>query len=349
MMTDPTATVSDVAVTRPADPDDDNAKLLYREVPQIVGDNPMRSSFVTVTPEQARQWLLHAAEDTTFKQRHTSPRDIRRWKILMDTERFVHFLPDGPLCFDDNGVLLNGKHRLTAVVQHNKPVGFLVIKHVPRWMFRFFDTGRGRTLRDVFFIAGMATQAQTGSTMRLAMRYEEVLFGVRPQQGWRDWRIGQRDEHADVEDFIRRRTDLSDWYYVAQQVYNGSKLIIASATVFRFYQALAWPEGEEKIVEFCEGLAKGAMLAPRHPTLVLREWARKGFVEKEKIEAKREVHLLLLFRHFTMFANSERTDRVMYARGFPMPLPYHPEGSDVAVKNVLAALREMDEGVDGTV
>jgi hypothetical protein len=338
-----TATAASPVETRllaPPASEDDSGALLYREVPQIEGDVPMRPSFVEVTPEQAREWLYKADEEESLKQRHTSPKDVRRWKILMDTGRFVQYLPDGPLCFDDDGILLNGKHRLTAVVQHNKPIGFMVVKHVPRWMFRFFDTGRGRTLKDMFNIAGMASNAQTGSTMRLAMRYEEFLRGLRSTV-WHDWR-GQRDEHADVEDFMRRREDLHDWYYVGQQIYGGAKVISASSMVFRFYQSLAWPDGEEKIVEFCEGLARGAMLAPQHPALVLREWTRESFNEKEKIKSKRELHLLLLLRHFEMSVNGTRIPKLRWARGMPMPMPYHPGGHEVAVENVLKALEEMD-------
>ncbi len=327
----------------PADADADNPALLYREVPQIEGDVPMSVEFAKVSPEQASEWLAKADRDESFRQRPTSVRDVRRWKILMETNRFVQFLPDGPLCFDDDGILLNGKHRLTAVGGFDRPVGFMLVKRVPRWMFRFFDTGRGRTLNDVFKIGGRATMAQTGSSMRLAMRYEEFLHGKRPAMGWwKDWR-GQRDEHADVDDFLARRQDLNDWYYVGQQVYGGSRIIVASAMVFRFYQSLAWPDGEEHLIGFCDGLAKGAMLAPGHPALVLREWGRMSFADKERIEGKRELHLLLMFRHFALTVQGDRlSGQLRWARGFPMAMPYHPDGPDVAVKNVLTALAEMD-------
>lgn len=341
-----TATASPVQTRQLAPPDsgEENA-LLYREAPQIDGDPEMKATFMRVTQEQAREWLYKAEEadrEGIIKQRPTSLRDIRRWKILLETNRFIDFLPDGPVCLDEEGLLINGKHRLTAVAQFDRPVGFMVVKNVPRWMFRFFDTGRGRSLNDVFKIAGRATKAQTGSTMRLAMRYEEFLHGKRKEHGWKDWR-GQRDEHADVDDFLDRREELSDWYYVGQQIYSGSKLIVASAQVFRFYQSLAWPEGEEQLVSFCDGLAKGAMLAPKHPGLVLREWSRKSFDQKERIEAKRELHTLLLFRHFQLAVQGDRINGVTWAKGFPMAMPYHPDGHETAIKNVLTALAEMDQ------
>lgn len=125
-------------------------------------------------------------------------------------------------------------------------------------------------------------------------------------------------------------------------MYSGCKLLVASTMVFRFYQSLAWPEGEEQLVAFCDGLAKGAMLAPRVPTLVLREWARQSNEQKEKIRGKRELHLLLLMRMYALTVQGDRIDRMQWAYGFPMTMPYHPNGPETAVKNVLTALAEMD-------
>jgi hypothetical protein len=331
-------------VTRELAPPESNQEnsLLYRPVPQIAGDLEMTTRFVEVTPEQAKKWLEISELDTEFRQRLTKTRDVRRWKILMETDRFVHYLPSGPLCFDDKGALLNGKHRLTALAGQDKSFGFLVVDNTPRWMFRFFDTGAPRTLNDVFYISGQMTKAQTGSSMRLAMRYEEFLQGKRKPLGWKDW-FQQRDEHSDVDDFLVRRQDLADWYYVGQQVYSGCGLLVAAGMAFRFYQSLAWPDGEEKLIEFCTSLAKGSMLAPGSPALVLREWSRQMRDERVRVRGKRELHLLLLFRMFQLHAQGDKIEgRLPWAYGFPMTMPYHPKGHDTAVANVRSALAELD-------
>lgn len=315
--------------------------LLYRPVPQLTGAVTMKPRFVKVTPKMAKDWVAKSEEDDTFRQRVTKVRDVRRWQILMQTDRFVSYLPNGPLCFDENGILLNGKHRLTALAGQDDAFGFLVIDKVPRWMFPFFDTGAPRTLNDVFHISSRASKAQTGSTMRLAMRYEEFLHGKRPGTGWKEW-FSQRDEHADVDSFLARREDLNDWYYLGQQIYTACKLNIGAVTVFRYYQSLAWPDGEEQLAEFCNGLAKGAMLAPGKPALVLREWSRASFEQRDRIRGKRELHLLLLFRMFARTLQGDGMGRLQWAYGFPMTMPYHPNGHDAAVKNILTALNEVD-------
>lgn len=343
-------TASGVVQTRRLKPaelgDDDDAFLLYRPVPQVDEPVPMTTRFMQVTPEQAKKWLeaaLAAEAAGTVRQRPLRVRDVRRWRMLMDSGRFVGYLPNGPLCFNHDGILLNGKHRLTSLVAQDKTFGFLVVENVPDWMFRYFDTGATRTLNDVFHISGRMTKAQAGSTTRLAMRYEEFIFGVRPEIGWKEW-PQHRDEHADVDDFLGRREDLMDWYYDARQINKGADLVIASAMVFRFYQSLAWPDGEEKIIAFCNGLSKGAMLAVGNPALVLREWAqeRRKNPFEQQIRARRELHLLLLFRMFALFVQGDSVGKMTWAYGFPMTMPYHPAGHEAAVKNVRAALKDLE-------
>lgn len=308
-----------------------------KPVQQIDGKVPYKVSYEMVTPEQANDWIRHADSDPDFKQRPCTVRDVQRWKIMIETDRFVHYLPNGVVCFDDKGMLLNGKHRLTGLAGQSKPAGFVVFRNVPRWMFAYFDTGRSRSLNDVFKIAGRMSKSQTGSTARCALRYEEMLNGVRGPLGWQDWG-SVRDEHADVNTFLDDRGQLQDLYLAADKTYRSTRLVISALMVFRYYQFLAWPEGEPKLLEFWDGLQTGAMLATGSPALELREWSKDQFESRERVRAKREQHLLLLYRFFAHHVNSSRLERVTWAYGMPMPAPYHPEGAEVAIKNIRAAI-----------
>lgn len=328
--------------------DDADPRMLYRPVPQIEDPSVMKPVWKLISPERARQMLLKADTDPNFRQRPISERDVRRWRLLMETNRFVNFLPI-PICEDDQGVLINGKHRLMALSRQSQAHGFLFIRNVPRWMASFFDSGRPLSLSDVFYRLNRMTKAQTGSTMRLAMRYEETLHGLRPASGWRKW-AGERDEHFDVDDFLMRREPLGDLYVSAEHTYRPTKLILASLMVFRFYQELAWPEGADQVADFFDGLRTGAM-PPKSPALVLRAWGRDTFDDEripgsQKIQAKRELHLVLLFRMFELHVKGDRPHKLNWAYGFPMPMPYHPNGDEAAVGNVLAALTELDRAAD---
>lgn len=322
------------------------AMLLYRPVPQLEdGKIPFKVSYPWIDADEARSILLKAQDDQAFRQRPLRQSDARRWQQLMDTKRFVNFLPAGPLCFDPAGIQLNGLHRMTAQTRSAEPHGFVVFRDVPRFMFHYFDTHRPRNIKDVFHIGARATGAQTASAMKLAMRYEEFIKGLRTEHGWRHWTTGTKDELQDTDSYYARRAELQDWYGVGEKVYRNTKLLIPSVMTFRFFQSLAWPDGDSVITSFCESLLTGDMLPPRSPLGRLREWSRDAYYTKTYVPAKREAHLMLLFMVFGMYARDTRIDALKWAYGVPMTMPYHPDGFEIGLKNVKSALAELDATV----
>lgn len=237
-------------------------------------------------------------------------------------------------------MLLNGKHRLTAVESiDGAQCGFVVFENVPRWMFKYFDTGKTRTIKDVFHVGGRSAMPQTPSALRLALRYEEFLYGKRPGHGWRQWKQVP-DEHEDLDEFLSRRLEMQDWYSLAEKMQRQAKLMTPAALVWRFYQSLAWPEGDEEITAFTDSLMTGSMLAPKSPVLLLRNWAKMCHEESLFVPAKRETHLFLLFKAFAQ--RESRLDALQWAYGMPMSLPYHPKGWEAAKENIMKALAELD-------
>lgn len=319
--------------------------LLYQPVQQLTGEPAFTMEFVVFTPELAQEWVSKAHTVSDFRQRPVRANDVRRWRNLYATQRFVNFLPNQPICTDPDGIMLNGMHRLTALSEspEGTEAGFVVIRNVPQWMFAFFDTNRVRTIKDVFHIGQRVTGPQTASAMKLALRYEEFLLGVRSAYGWRHW-AQVRDEHQDIDSFYSRRDELQDWYGVGEKVYRVAKLLVPSVMVFRFYQTLAWPEGDIEIEDFCVSLLTAQNAGPNVPIRLLADWSHKTYENRVEAPtfAKREVHLHLLMRVFEQMQNNSRPLYLTWAYGNAMAMPYHPKGHDIAIKNVRLALEEMD-------
>ncbi len=340
---EPEVTVRQLA---PEPADQERSGSLYRPVQQLDTFPPkFKIEYTWFTPQMAAKWVDQAQRDAHFKQRSLRPMQIRRWRNLMTSDRFVHFLPMASICEDPDGLGLNGMHRMTALAgcPEGTKVGFMVVKNVPRWMFAFFDTNRVRTVRDMFEIAGMPTEGQTTSIMRLALRYEEFLQGMIKPSGWRHWNL-ITDEPQDMVSFRQRREELNDWYAIGERLKKRTKILIPSVCVFAFYQGLAWPEGDPHLQEFLEMLEDGDAPSPQHPALVLRKWALDSYYEKDSTEvfAKRETQLMLLFKQFAHTQKGSRQATMVWAYGQPMTMPYHPKGHEEAIKNVRIALDEID-------
>lgn len=324
--------------------EDAQLQMLYRPVPQLEGIPDWKIKYEMFDSEKAQALLDRAEREASFRQRPTYVASINRWRAIYRTKRMVNYLPAGPICFDPDGVMLNGKNRMMALsgLKTEHEFGFMCVYGVPRWMFKYFDTNRPRTIKDVLYIGNRPMKPQTPSAIKAALRYEEFLFGLRPAIGWKHWNA-VKDEHVDSDDFYSRRLELQDWYASAEKVYRLTRLLLPSIMVFRFYQSLAWPDGDEMITEFLDTLITKESVVNTNAAIQLRDWSRDVYYEKTLISAKREVHLMLLFRTFDQFARNTRIQSIQWAYGMPMAMPYHPGGHEAALANVKDALAEMDE------
>src|SRR4051812_22089084 len=163
--------------TTPTEAVEHDPLMLYAPIAkQINGDRvPWTIEYPKVSPQEA-QVILDAADSyTKIGQRPRTRVRKERWLRLMESDRFVEYLPVGALCFNPDDIVMNGGNRLAALAEFDKPLGFMVIRNCPTWMVKFFDNGNMRSLRESMFINKRDAKPETQATVRLAMRYEEFL------------------------------------------------------------------------------------------------------------------------------------------------------------------------------
>lgn len=333
-------------LTTPTPEVEEDPLLLYDPILKQIDPKhiPWSFEYPYVTAEQAQAWLEQADANTEFGQRPRTKFRKARWLSLYQSNRYAFFNPMAPLCFSEKtDVLMNGGNRLAALIEHDKPVGFMVIRNCPVWLMNYFDNGNARSLRESMFINQRDVKPDAAASVRLGMRYEEFLFGKRKELGWTDWGR-HKDEHVDVDNFIDKREYLLDKVSEARVLAKRCKLQTSSLACFLTYQRLAWPKGQANLEEFTDGLAYGVMLDKGSPALTLREWAaRDGYIGGYTY-GRREGHLLLLFKAFMMYCEDQKMPEVRVAKGLPMAMPYHPDGWETGCKNVREALRLIDLG-----
>lgn len=329
-------------MTTPTDGVEEDPLFLYEPIHEQIDPKhiPWKIEYKPVTPQQAQKYLMDADEYTKFGQRKRTPARKKRWLDLMESNRFVEYHPFGPLGFNEDGILMNGGNRLAALAAYSRPLGFLIIRNCPTWIINYIDNNQVRTAREAMFINLKDVTAETQALVRLGLRYEEFLFGKRSELGWIDW-SKQRDEHIDLINWMNKREFVLDLIGQAKKVKKATDIPAPSVAAFIAYQQLAWPDGTEMLERFLDGLQLGVMLEKGNPALTLREWAAKdGFIGSYS-RGRREGHLLLLMKYFTLFAEGHKIHEVRVARGLPMAMPYHPDGWDTACKNAREALLEM--------
>ncbi len=311
---------------------------LHVPVPQLDEIPDWGPEYVKVTPEIAKQWLDESGQDETFRNRKLNLAEKRKFVFIMRTNRFAHWVPDGPICFDEKGILLNGKTRLNAVAESGVTCGFMVFRGVPNWMFDFMGLGKPKNNAQILDARYKMSKPAVTAAMKLVLRYEEFLLGKRPAIGWRHWK-GVHDQPSDIDLVYDRREDLVDYYDRAMAVRRGCKLLAVPLMLFQYYQWYAWPEGQGKLDQFLDSLTHGSDLAKGSAALSLYNFERDNYLP---YDGKQQMHLILLFRHFGAHAKGEKLPVAKVGYGNEMLPPYHPKGPAAAKENLWKALTPLD-------
>ncbi len=292
--------------------------------------------YTWLEPADSAEWLEKASEDEEFKNRPVLARDLNLMTHTMETDGFIHFLPDGPFIFDEHEILTNGKLRLTAAVKTQTTIGVIVFRNVPRRLFPYLGTGRTKTYKHVRQATAKADKRDILAVHKLVWQYEEVIFGVRKSEGWQNW-ASEGIQPADLEHIGQVRAEIDDYYGNALAVRRGCRLVATALMMFEFYQWYAWPQGRNKLAEFLDSLESGGVdkevypVAKHSPAIALRNFSRDEYCPAR---GKPQIQLMLLFNHFAAFVAGDPIQRVRWAYGLDLPLPYHPDGDEAARRNL---------------
>jgi hypothetical protein len=105
---------------------------------------------VTISPEAAAKIL----DERNPRNRSLVKRQVALLRAAMEAKEFR--LTGEPLIFDDQGMMRNGQHRLTACVECGTPFQTVVVVGVDPEVFRNIDQHTKRSTAQVFGILGYA-------------------------------------------------------------------------------------------------------------------------------------------------------------------------------------------------
>lgn len=134
---------------------------------RFVRANPMKTEVVLVTPLLAKKWL----------ERNTDNRDIRPSVVTGLAESITRgewVLSHQGIAFAKSGRLLDGQHRLLAIVEANRSVQLVVTRDVDDGAFTVMDIGTKRSVSDVL---------NTSKSLAATARFFAVLEGVATRSG----------------------------------------------------------------------------------------------------------------------------------------------------------------------
>jgi len=198
----------------------------------------MESKVVMITPDMAREMLEHNMKNNRRMNRET----IMRYARIMKAGGWN--LTHQGIAFDDKGELIDGQHRLNAIVQANVPVEMMVTYGVEHHEGEAFtiDAGRRRTIMNIMQISGIddAVYRNTSTYITSYLRWKPIG--------------GRKAEAAEVIAYIDRHyDDVAELYKLTRKdLENGQKKRIPSLVGAALLAAIFRGENQDALEKFCQ-------------------------------------------------------------------------------------------------
>lgn len=128
----------------------------------------MKHEIIRVTPSIAKNWLRR-----NFNNRSVSERIVRDYNTDMIQGRWK--CNGEAIKFDVNGQLIDGQHRLNAIVMSNTSHDMLVVRGLDPQVFDSIDIGRMRSTADVMEVKQVPHFHRVASALAVVLMYDKGI------------------------------------------------------------------------------------------------------------------------------------------------------------------------------
>lgn len=131
----------------------------------------LQAKVETITPDMAREYLKSNSMNRPLNDKTVNfyAQEMRagNWKLNGEA-----------ICFGKNGALLNGQHRLSAIVKSGKEIQTMVVRGCDENAFITYDSGRLRRISDIFSIEGINNYSYVSciATRVLALKQNATII-----------------------------------------------------------------------------------------------------------------------------------------------------------------------------
>ena len=272
--------------------------------------------FVMVTPEMAESWL-----ERNVHNRKLSPNLVKLFTGDMAEDRWR--FEGEPVRFDVHLHLIDGQHRLEAIVRSGKGQLMLVLVGLPSESQMVTDAGRKRSAADIFALLGKEHSTQIAAVTRLVIQ-------------WKEGQIRTAGSHAaDATSTVHQvEVEESDpyiaWAVASASRFTGARhLMPAAVGFFLWLLAETDPMGA---IEYIESLANYATSGADDPRLtVIKKLTQRLTYESDeanpieltgKGRPGRIATIFILIRGWNAWVNGERLRLIkLQVNGKPSPMP----------------------------
>lgn len=216
----------------------------------------MKAALERITPDKAADYLSKNLKNRNISRTNYEPMGddmlAGRWQVN----------PNAGIMFDQDGILIDGQHRLTAIGyaaglnDDFDGVDMWVYRDVPDTVRHVVDIGRIRSLGDILTMEGQVNASVAGAAAQLVLNYADGIA-----------KINQRRSKPEKFDFCIENPTIFQYAALAQSAGRAARHAALAAVL---YLGTRSGDLEELAQKFGNGVANGAELSLGDPRLALR-------------------------------------------------------------------------------
>jgi hypothetical protein len=251
-------------------------------------------SIVLITPEIA----TYIMENDNYNNRPISKINV---KFLVNEMTRGNWRFDGaPIRFDDKNNLLDGRHRLNAIIESGLSFEFLVITGLSENSFKVMDTGRKRTGSDILSIAAIKNASLVASTVKFIYGFNNGLHSANRNSN----RTLSNTELLEHYHILNEDGSLDNSVHIGKSESQKSKLI--NPTTVAGFHYLFSKINVEDANTFIKKLCTGEMLEGTSPIFVLRTKLIKVNDKKNDLKLTQQKLNALMVLAWNKFRTGEK-------------------------------------------
>ncbi len=263
------------------------------DIPQV--------EILAVTPARATKWLKQNTHNRNIRKRAVTDyaRDMKagQWRLNGEAIKFAA-----------DGTLLDGQHRLLAVVEADTAIPLMVVTGLANETQETMDAGTKRTTADAFMLRG-----ETNATVLAAILKRVWLW----DQGDYKFAKNYTPTTAECAALLKEHPEIYRSVEISARIHQTFRYIPKSA-IGTSHHLLSRIDRDEAVWFFAR-VGDGAELPAGHPVLTLRNRVMSERAERRAIPDHR--YLAYLIRAWNAVRTDRPLTRILQAPDAPMPMP----------------------------
>lgn len=231
---------------------------------------------VTVTPAMAEQWLSRNDVNRNIRQQN-----VEKYSRAMSSGKWT--MTGEPIKFGSDGRLLDGQHRLLAIIRAGIAVDLVVVDGLEPSAQLDMDSGAKRSASDAIGFLGETNSALLAASARLAFLVDRGLINQdRKKHGV---------SNSEIAAYVQSNPDLRDAVLVTNNLRRHIDAAPTAICVAYYYLARI---NHSQAEEFFNGLATRANVSAGSAILALDSRLRS--IRKNATRASHRDYLNLFFK-----------------------------------------------------